>query len=315
MPIKQITSSRVQPSRAGMKEGEWRMALTGGKVARLFHKFSGILWEWPSWAGLPSGYHEGDVLTIKATGDLVWRSGAFEKALTFDSPAGSSGTFYFGGHYDFAASNNDFSPSTTHGTANASHAAHFFVVLGASTVDELTITVTGTSITDSATRTTSDTDTIVIPSGTSANAYYETDKKWIGQVTIEATAGTAKDCNYGFAKYWDNHNKDFKVVGIEVTWLGGANDASPNIKLRHHSATGWTYNAGSTPTPPTEIAAMATDHSTEDEVVNGENGAWKREDLDTTVQGSVSEGTIMEVVTTQNKTFELGNILIRLKPV
>lgn len=51
MPLKQITSSRVHPTRRSMKEGEWRFALTGGKPGRLFHKFSSILHEF--WSGEP----------------------------------------------------------------------------------------------------------------------------------------------------------------------------------------------------------------------------------------------------------------------
>lgn len=237
---------------------------------------------------------------------------ASEKSWAFDSPAGSSGTFYFGGFYDFGASHNDFDPVINWGTANASYAAHFFVVLGDTTVDELTITVTGTTITDAGARATAQTDTIVIPDATGADAYYETDKKFLGLVTVEATGGTAKDCNYGWSKYWDNNNTDFTVVGVEATWLGGANDAAPDISLLHHTDTGWTYNAGAVPTPPTALASMDTDHSTESQVVNNEQGAYKRDNLNQAVSGSASEGTIVEVVTTANKAFELGTVLLRI---
>ncbi len=51
MPLKQITSSRVHPTRRSMKEGEWRFAMTGGRVGRLFHKYSSIVHEF--WAGEP----------------------------------------------------------------------------------------------------------------------------------------------------------------------------------------------------------------------------------------------------------------------
>ena len=58
---------------------------------------------------------------------------------------------------------------------------------------------------------------------------------------------------------------------------------------------------------------MATDHSTEDQVVKDENGAWKRDNLNEEILGGDGEGTIFEVVTTANKTFELGNILLRVE--
>lgn len=237
-----------------------------------------------------------------------------EKSFAFDSPSGSSGTFYFGGFYRFASSDNDFSPSTTFGTENSAYAAHFFVVLGAQAVDDINITVTGTSITDSGTRTASDSENITMPSGSVVNSYNETTKKWIGQVTVETTTGTAKTANYGFAKYWDNNNNDFRVLGLEATWLGGASDTAPDIKLRHHQSSGWTFNSGSTPTPPTEVASMATDYSTEDNVKNNEEGAWKRDNLNEGIEGTGSEGIIIEIVTTANKAFEQGNFLLRIRP-
>lgn len=259
---------------------------------------------------------DGDVLTTNGSGTLSWLSGASEKAWTFTSPSGSSGTFYYGGYYDFAASDNDFNPAVNYGTVNASYAAHFFIVCAAGGVGgtDTVIRVTGTSITDEAVRTAADTEDLTADDAGVAGAYYETSKKWIGQVSVEKISGPDLLCNYGLCKYWDNNNSDYAVTGLEVTWLGGANDASPNILLRHHKTSGWTYNAASTPTPPSAIADMNTDHNTEIQVVNGENGAWKRTNLSTNIAGSGSEGTIWEIVTTSNKTFELGNILMRITP-
>lgn len=238
---------------------------------------------------------------------------ASEKSWGFTSPAGSSGDFFYGGYYDFATSDDDFSGGPTWGTASASYAAHFMIVLGAETVDQLTLTVTGTSITDSAVRTTSDTQNIVIPSGTAVDTYYETSKKWLGQVTITVASGTAKTCNYGWCKYWDNANSDFQVQAVESVWLAGANDTDIDIVLIHHKTTGWTFNSGAVPTFPTAIASLATDHSTDDQAVNGENGAWKRVGLTTDVEGSGSEGILFCVTTTANKTFELGSLMLRIK--
>lgn len=266
----------------------------------------------PAVARLPIG-SAGQLLGI-ASGIPEWQTQSFEASWSFDSPSGSSGTFYWGGYYDFAATDNDFSPSITFGTANLAYGAHFFVVVGAATVDELTIRVTGTSITDSATRTTSDTEDIVIPNSTTVDSYFETTKKWIGQVTVEAVSGTAKTCNYGYAKYWDDLGRNYTVTGLDATWLGGASDSGADIRLRHHKTSGWTFNAAAAPTPPTPIAAMATDHSTESQVGNGAYGAWKRSGLSTDVAGSNGEGLILEVVTTANKAFELGNFLVSITP-
>ena len=261
---------------------------------------------------------DGDVFTTNGAGVLSWLSGASEKSWPFRSRSGASGTTYADGFYKHSGTANDFSAGPTFGTANSAYGAHFFVVTGADTVDELTLTITGTSITDAGVRNaTPDTENIVIPNSTTAGAYYETVKKWLGTVTITVASGTAKVCDFGYAKYWDNNNTDFAVTGLEATWLGGADDTSPNIILRHHKGsagnTDWTYT-GSGATPPTAIAAMATDYSTEDNVKNGENGAWKRDNLSVNINGNDSEGTIIDIVTTANKKFELGAFLLRITP-
>jgi len=237
-----------------------------------------------------------------------------EKAWAFASPAGGAGIFYSGGYYIFAASDNDFNPSVNLGTANSSYAAHAFIVTagGAGTGDTV-IRVTGTSINDTGTRVTSDTQDLTIASAEAADTYHETSKKWIGQIAIEKISGDDVLCNYGLCKYWDSNNNDFTVVGVEATGRAGANDSAPDILLRHHKATGWTYNNGSTPTPPSAIASMDTDHSTESQFVNSENFAWKRSNLSTDVNGSDSEGTIIEWVTSANRAIETANFLLRIK--
>lgn len=252
-------------------------------------------------ASAPTGATDGvDILSTKS-----------EKSWAFDSPSGAGATFYVGGFYDFAASDNDFNPVVNFGTANSSYAAHVFVVAASGATDTV-ITVTGTSITDAGTRTTSDTETLSLVSG-SANVYYETSKKFIGQVTLEKTAGTDRLCNYGWCKYWDNSNTDFTVTGLEVTWLAGGSDATADILLRHHTTTGWTYNAGSTPTPPTALSSLQGTHVTEHQLVNGEEGAWKRTGLSQAVLGSASEGTIWEVITSGARSFETGNIIMSIE--
>lgn len=308
---KQITSSRIHPS-SKMEEGAWHFARTGGKEGTLYHKFKGVLYQFLTNI-IPTGDDVGDVLTSFGRGNLRWHDPHTDKFWTFDSPQGTSGTFYYGGHYKFHTTNNDFSGGPSFGTVNSPYGGHFFIVLGAATVDVLTLRVTGTSITDAGVRTTSDTEDIVIPSGISADAYYETDIKWLGAVVITVVSGTAKACNYGYTKYWDDHNQDFRLTGFEALWLGGANDAGADIKIRHHSAIGWTYNAGSTPTPPAEIVSMVGDYSTESDVKNGEHGSWKRDNLSTLVRGAHSEGLILEVITTANKTFEISSLQAEVK--
>jgi hypothetical protein len=190
---------------------------------------------------------------------------ASEKSWAFTSPSGSSGTFYYGGYYAFGASHDDFSatPATSWGTANSSYAAHFMAVLGATAVDKIVLRVKGTRIQDSGVRTADYEATLAIPNAATANNYYETPEKFLGQITVKVISGTAKDMNYGWCKYWDANNTDFTIKGFEAVWLGGGNDNTPNILVRHHKATGWAYNAGAKPTPPAAVVSMNGDHVTE----------------------------------------------------
>ncbi|KKL65014.1 hypothetical protein LCGC14_2159230, partial [marine sediment metagenome] len=239
-----------------------------------------------------------------------------EKTWAFMSRDASSGTNYIGGFYKFGATDNDFNPSITFGTANVSYAAHFFLVqaAGASGGVDTVIRVTGTTINDQGTRATAVDIDITVDDAGSAGTYYETPEKWLGQVTIAKQSGPDLLCNYGFAKYWDNNNTDFRVTGVEATWLGAKNDAAPDIQLHHHKATGWTYNAASEPSPPAHIASMATDHNTEIAIATAQEGAWKRDNLSTDIMGSTNEGTLIELTTTTNRTYAIGNFLVRIVP-
>lgn len=238
---------------------------------------------------------------------------ASEKAWAFKSPSGSTGTFYYGGFYKFHSTSFTPAGGTAVGTVNSSYAAHALIVLGANSTDML-VRVTGTSITDTGVRTTSDTEDIDT-SGGLVDAYYETSKKWIGQVSYSLQSGTGVILDAGLAKYWDNNNNNFDVVGFEATWLGGANDVGADIQLIHHKAPGWTYSGGGgTAVHPPALASMATDHDTENEVKNAEPGAWKRSNATAFVAGAFSEGTIIKVITSANRAFELGNLMLRIVP-
>ncbi len=228
----------------------------------------------------------------------------------FATSQAASGVVYVGGFYDFGSSHNDFSPTLNFGTANGSYAAHFFVVVGATTGDELTLRITGTSITDAGVRTEDDTQDIVISNGTTANTYFETTKKWLGLITIAVISGTPIDCNYGYCKYFDHSNIDFTVTDLEVTWFSEANTSNSDLAIIHHKPTGWTYNAGASPSPPTAMARMSLDHSTERNTISGKNGAWKMSNFSELISGDNHEGIIIEIMAGAGKTFTFGNFTI-----
>jgi hypothetical protein len=237
-----------------------------------------------------------------------------EKAWDFSSPPHGSGSYYVGGFYRFADRPADFASPTMFGAMNNAYAAHVLLVTGSAASGATTITVTGTSIDDSGTAREQDTETLVVPAMAAPNFYLETDKKWLGRVRLQVTSGSPIPCNYGFAKYWDNNNTNFAVLGLEATWRAGADDVSPDIRLHHHGASGWTFNPDGAPTPPAPVASMRDDHGAHGGAVAGENGAWKRANLSVPIAGAGSEGTIIEVVTTTNGTFASGTLLMRIAP-
>lgn len=83
-----------------MKEGEFRFALTGGKLGTLYHKFSSILWEWPAFrrekptkwwrefhlpASSISPGASGATLTVINTASITYLLNATNEYLYFDS--------------------------------------------------------------------------------------------------------------------------------------------------------------------------------------------------------------------------------------
>jgi hypothetical protein len=221
------------------------------------------------------------------TPTILTPSWSFQTTTTLD---------YAGGFYSFGTSpfTSDFNGGETFGTVS-SYAAHALIVVGAAPGGgDTTIEVSGTSITDEGVETPLDTQNIVIPSGSAVNTYLETPKKWLGAVTFTHLSGPLVTCNYGLSKYFDLNNQDFCVIGLETLWIADNTDSASNIKLLHHKSTGWTYNAGAVPDPPTPIAARNTDY-TAGENVSGQPGAWKRANLSVMINGADSEGLIFEI--------------------
>jgi hypothetical protein len=240
-----------------------------------------------------------------------------EKSWTFLSAPGGSGSFYAGGFYHDSGSNNNFNPAINFGSADSSYAAHFYIVTSALTAGGFSLAVTvdgvdGMSINDNGVAGTQG-EFITVPAGTAADSYFETSTKYCGQISIEIASGTPPACNYGWAKYWDNNNTNFTVVGFEATWRAGATDTGADIILRHHKTTGWTYGAGG-PTLPTAICSLLADHTEVGrKLVSGEPGAYKRSNLNTNIAGGGSEGTIIEIQTGAPGAFEIGTALMRTK--
>jgi hypothetical protein len=193
----------------------------------------------------------------------------------------------------------------TMGTANIAYAAHVYFVLGASSAD-MVIRVTGTSIDDDGTRTAADTDDIDTSGGV-LDDYFETDKKFIGQVDITLLSGTGIVVAYGWAAYWDNRNTRFVVSSLEWTGRAGATDTGPNISLFHHKSTGWTYNGAGAILPP-PIVDMQSTYVTEFQFATGQSFKYKIIGISDVVEGEGSEGIVIGIDITANNAVANSNI-------
>ena len=232
----------------------------------------------------------------------------------FDTPTGSSGTYWVGGFYDgfeVAATTWASTASITKGAATEARAAHLSFVCGASTNND-TLRVVGISITDAGVLTDPDTVLVEMSAGDSTHQYYETPEKWLAQVTIERVSGAtgARATNIGWTKYWDNNNTDFTCIGFEVLGLAGATDTGFNIKTRKHGPDGWGYRLAGMQAQdyPDALTKLATDHGASGRgLVSGENFAYKRDNLSVAIDVSNSEGVLFEVVTSANAAVQNSN--------
>jgi hypothetical protein len=230
------------------------------------------------------------------------------------SDYGAADTFYAAGFYEAPSSDVTLTiggtVTQTLGTANKGEGAHIFVVFSGGGDASLTLTASGTSITDAGVRTTSDSEVLATGVQTT-NTYLETTRKWLGQPTLTLTGTTGSyTFNYGFAKYEDFGNRDFTATDFEMVALAGNTASDMNVELLHHSDSGWTYSASSFVPGGTVICSMETDYSTDDGIVGEENFAYKRSNLSTDVVGSGSEGVLARITQSTNNAIRYGTVHI-----
>lgn len=227
------------------------------------------------------------------------------KSYSLANP-GNAGTFYIGGHYAYASADANLTiggaVTQTFGSANEAHGSHAFAVASGAGGTDLVLTVTGVSITDAGVKNDTDSEVIVPDAdAASTNQYFETSKKWLGQITytLSGSAGTF-DFNYGFVKYEDFGNKDFMITDFEATGEARANETGLNIELLYHEATAFIYDAAAFIPNQTALISLATDYGTNNDVASGDGFAYKRTGMSTIVNGNDSEGIIIRITTAVN---------------
>lgn len=251
----------------------------------------------------------------------VFDRGTGSKSYSFTQANVGSGIYYSGGFYDFATVDANLSQAIStisFGSANTAYSAHASAIFGgAGVVDsgQVGLRVNGSSIDDDGVLTVTDSQDITDDiTSVALNDYLETPKKWVGTVEYElyVVSGTpaaySLDFNYGYAKYEDLGNLKFTVTGLEVVGTAGANDTGFEMELLYHKDTGWTYAAtGFTPGNGT-IATWSGDMAPYDNLVNGENFAWKRTNLNQYVDGAGSEGVLFRITAGQNNSVQSSDI-------
>jgi len=232
---------------------------------------------------------------------------------SYSATALTTGATYVGGFYRYAAADANLTiggtVTQTFGTAGESHAAHAFCVASGAGGTDLVLTVTGVSIDDTGTRNDSDSEIIVADTDTATtNQYFETSKKWLGQITytLTGTAGSF-DFNYGFVKYDDFGNRDFTITDFDASGYAVAAESGLDIELLHHEPTAFVYNATAFVPNQTPLVSLGTDHGTNDDVGNTTNFAFKRAGMTTVVAGSGSEGIMIRLTTATNNSMAYVN--------
>lgn len=244
------------------------------------------------------------------------------RSYTFVSGA-DNGEYYIGGAYGASSTDANLtnaSTTVTFGTANSPYGAYAFIVAGgagsasggAGTVE---IEVSGTSISDTGTRTASDTEIIVADITTLVlDGYLQTTRKWIGQVTWtlqNSGGGThttfSSDFNYGLASVEDFRDTEFRPLELRVTGYAGASDSGFNIQLYDHNNSGWTYAATGFDSGNTPIADFESEYGAESNIVTDQQFSWTRDGINTLIRGDLGEGVIIKITTSVNSSVRYLN--------
>lgn len=269
------------------------------------------------------------IVTVGNGGEITAPGGA----VSYDSKSvgiitTSTGDYYTHGYYDAPETDSNLTQASTQqtqGIATRAYGAHAFIVAsgagtasgGAGTVQ---IAVSGASINEEGVKVDVDTEILTTDvTAMTANQYFETEKKWIGQITfnLENSSGSTQttytaDFNYGFAKYEDWGNREFRVNDFEFVWTAGAGSTGTdfNCELLHHRAGDWIYDATAFQPGNGALVNMKTDYGVNNRLTNGESYAYKRANLSTLIRGNLQEGLIVRITAPVTAAVEIGNINI-----
>jgi hypothetical protein len=239
------------------------------------------------------------------------------RSFDFTSQGVGADTFWKAGYYDWndaSVTLTQASTTQTYGVVGRAKAAHPGIVpSGAGTVDtgQVGLQVTGTLDSESNGQTATQTQTITEDITTlTADVMAEAAGKFSGQVTFElyvvsgSPTAYSLEFNYGYSKYEDFDNVDYTITSLECIWRGGGADTSFDIALRHHKPVGWEFAASGFEPGNGDIIRRSVDQAIDSDVANGEEGSWERLGINTFIEGSGSEGVLIEVATGSNNSMQ-----------
>ena len=237
------------------------------------------------------------------------------RSYTFTSSLAAAGIHYRAGFYhwdDTSASLSESSLTVNHGNSGVTRAGHVGIVpQAAGSVDsgQVGLRVVGTLDSEAGPQIASQTAIITEDITTlTANEMVETLEKFSGIVSIElyVVSGIptvySLTFNYGFSKYEDFRNIDGTVTGFNSVWEAGANDTSFDISLIYHTTTGWAFAATGFIPGNGNICNRLTDQMIDSNLVSGEEGSYKRVNLNQFINGSGKEGIIIKIETGSTNT-------------
>ena len=240
----------------------------------------------------------------------------FDTLPLVDSAA--SGSNYLGGFYDLTAAKATLTiggtVTQTFGTALNAKAARALCVVSGPSLGATILTVTGITTDDNGVYNAADSE-VLIPdcSAVAANAFFQTSKKWLGQITYTLSgggAGNALSFNYGLIRVKSNNNTNFTLRGLIMFALGGATDTGLNLELIHHKSTGWTYSVAAFTYPTANrIIMLSTDYGANTRIASGIYINWRRSNLTTAIAGATGgEGYLVRITTTTNNAIRWGYV-------
>jgi hypothetical protein len=256
----------------------------------------------------------GKVLIVGISGLIITRLGEIivpeeiTMGASFTSAAAvTAADNYIKGYYTFEPSFTASGTPLVFGTAGVLYGAHVYIVLGAASTN-MVIRVTGDSWNED-TEVLNDFE-LIDTSGGSTNDYFQTSKKFNGQISITLESGTAVISNTGFSHYWDNNNRRFIIT--QLLWVGvaGATDVGPDFKVIHHKTTGWTYAAGGA-IPPAPFIDLQND-ITDAGLSNGQPFSFKVSGFSEIIAGDQEEGIVTIINYNANNSIAFSDIEFKL---